>query len=116
MEFDLTKETLIKFGKAPKAVPGRPHISTLHRWRLRGVRGVKLETCLVGGRRFTSIEAIDRFIAATTAAANGEAPPTRTPSQRKRAIERAERELGIGDIADDLIATKNHEEISQKLE
>ena len=27
--------------------------STLHRWRLRGIRGVKLETILIGGKRFT---------------------------------------------------------------
>ena len=39
-------------------------LATLHRWRLHGVRGTKLETCLIGGMRYTSREAIARFIAA----------------------------------------------------
>ncbi len=38
-----------------------PHVSTIYRWRLRGIRGVKLETFLIGGRRYTSVEAIERF-------------------------------------------------------
>jgi hypothetical protein len=45
-------------------IPGRPSVPTLFRWSLRGVRGVRLETWLVGGRRFTSRDAIARFIAA----------------------------------------------------
>ena len=90
---DLSSETLLTFPQAAKFLPGNPHISTIHRWRLRGVRGCKLDTVLVGGRRFTSAEALERFAAHTTAAANGEQPPTRTPRQRRRAIENAEREL-----------------------
>lgn len=45
--------------------------STAHRWRKRGVRGVKLETCLLGGRRCTSDQALQRFFADTTTAADG---------------------------------------------
>ena len=59
---DPARETPIPFPEAPKHIPGRPHISTLHRWRLRGVRGRRLETFLTGGRRFTTIEAIARFL------------------------------------------------------
>ena len=40
------------------------HISTVHRWRLNGIRGVKLETSLSGGRRVTTVEALQRFLAA----------------------------------------------------
>lgn len=62
---DLTQEELIPFATAPAHYPGtRPHIATVHRHRLRGVRGVKLETLIVGGRRYTSREAIGRFVAA----------------------------------------------------
>ena len=38
----------------------------------RGVRGVKLESLLVGGQRMTSHEALLRFFAKTTAASEGE--------------------------------------------
>jgi hypothetical protein len=82
MAIDHAAESLVPFNAAPKIIPGRPHISTLHRWRLRGCRGVRLETCLVGGRRYTSEEAIARFIAATSAAAEGSPPP---PLQSRRA-------------------------------
>jgi hypothetical protein len=42
----------------------RPNISTLHRWATRGVRGVRLETVAVGHVRYTSIEAVRRFLSA----------------------------------------------------
>lgn len=38
------------------------HLSTLWRWTRHGVRGVRLETMLVGGLLFTSREAIQRFL------------------------------------------------------
>ena len=95
MAIDISCETLLSLPDAARALPKRPHISTLHRWRLRGVRGVKLETCLIGGRRYTSREAVERFSTATTAAANGEPLPVRTPRQRQRSIKQAEVELGL---------------------
>ena len=69
---DLMTEELLAFAEATKVVPGHPHVSTLHRWRLRGIHGKKLETCLIGGRRYTSREALERFSVAVTAAAAGE--------------------------------------------
>jgi hypothetical protein len=90
---DIQSETLLTFAEAVHTLPGRPHLSTLHRWRLRGVRGIRLETCLIGGRRFTSREALERFSAATTAAANGEPPPIRTSRQRERDQRQAEADL-----------------------
>ena len=59
---NIETEDLRLLTKASADVPGRPHISTLIRWALRGVKGVKLETAFVGGRRFTSVEAIHRFL------------------------------------------------------
>lgn len=95
---DLANETSIAVGDTPAVCPGKPHKSTVWRWVLKGVRGIRLETIVVGGKRYTTIEAIERFIAATTAKANGEPTPLRTPRQRQRAIERAERELSDAGI------------------
>ena len=63
---DPVTETLETLAEAARSLPSRPHPSTLHRWRLRGIRGVKLDTILIGGRRYTSREALQRFFAATT--------------------------------------------------
>ena len=71
----------------------RVNPSTVWRWSLRGVRGVKLETFSVGARRFTTSEAFARFVEGTTAAAQGEQPKTRTNRQRDAAIAQAEAEL-----------------------
>jgi hypothetical protein len=90
---DTTNEQLLSLREAAASLPTRPHICTVHRWRLRGIGGVKLDTVKIGGRRFTSLEELDRFIAATTAAANGEQPSRRTPRERQRAVEQAEAEL-----------------------
>ena len=54
---------------------------------------MRLETFLRGGVRHTTREAIERFFAATTAAADGGATPVRTSRQRDKAIAAAEREL-----------------------
>ena len=73
---DVTHDTLIPFRDLPgwtnQHLGRRIHPSTLHRWRLRGVRGIRLETVLIGGTRYTSTEALSRFFAATTAAADGQ--------------------------------------------
>ena len=95
---DVMNEELLALSAAAKVTPGRPHVSTLWRWHQRGIKGIRLETAIVGGRRFTTRGAIEQFIAATTAAANGEAPPVRTPRQRQRAIDAAERELAKAGI------------------
>lgn len=59
-------EKLLLLCRATANVPGRPHASTLVRWASRGVAGVRLETVKIGGRRYTSAEAIDRFISRTS--------------------------------------------------
>ena len=38
------------------------NISTIHRWRLRGARGRKLPTFLIGGRRYVLREELEAFI------------------------------------------------------
>lgn len=94
----MLNEHLISATQATREVPGRPHVSTVWRWINRGVRGVKLETVMVGGRRFTSREAIARFNERITAAATGEPLPVRTTKQRSRDIEQARRELAEAGI------------------
>lgn len=49
----------------------KPHVSTTIRWCLRKNQfGNTLESWMVGGRRMTSVEAVLRFLAANTAAAD----------------------------------------------
>jgi hypothetical protein len=93
---DLSAETLLSFAEAAHVVPPKGvNVSTVHRWGMDGVNGIKLESLRVAGRRYTSHEALLRFFAATTAAADGNASPSRTPRQRERDIQTAERELDI---------------------
>jgi hypothetical protein len=93
---DASTEKLIPFQSASTHIPNRPHISTLHRWRLKGVRGVRLESILCGNNRFTSTEAIQRFIARLNEAEFS--APEITESQRLRdsVVAREElRKMGI---------------------
>lgn len=43
----------------------RPHLSTILRWCTRGARGRILSSVMVGGRRMTTIEAVQAFIEVT---------------------------------------------------
>ncbi len=90
---DPEHEHLLTLTQAAKALPGRPNITTLWRWRNRGVRGVRLETVLVGGKRFTSREALTRFHDAVNAAADGQPVVSRTTRRREAEIARAEKQL-----------------------
>jgi len=90
---DVTNEGLLTLSEAARMLPGRVHVSTLHRWRLRGVQGVHLDTAVVGGRRYTSREALARFSEAVTAARDGSPIPIRSAASRERAIRRSEKEL-----------------------
>ena len=70
------------------------HVCTVHRWRLRGVKGIKLETTRVGGRRYTTAEWLDRFHAAVTAAADGDpSPPPESDTSRQKRLERVDTRL-----------------------
>jgi hypothetical protein len=71
------------------------NVSTCWRWCLRGVKGHHLESLIVGGRRYTTVEAFVRFVERTSAGIIGEPAPTpsRTYRQRQAAIEWAQREL-----------------------
>ena len=72
MRNTLFDEELLSLSQAAKSLPSRPHPSTVWRWTKRGVRGVRLETIVIASRRFTSREALERFVAATTAVVDGD--------------------------------------------
>lgn len=78
MPIDISNETVVRFSKLPEWCEQhhghRINRSTAHRWRTRGARGVKLETTMVGGKRITSEEALERFFARVTAIADGKVP------------------------------------------
>ena len=77
---DLKKELLITFNRGADFLPEemRPDYATWWRWSSRGYRGIKLETVRVGKRRLTSVEAMQRFVAAITALADGPTPPAKS--------------------------------------
>jgi hypothetical protein len=94
---DLFSEGLLPLSDAAKLLPkrraGKPtHKSTLFRWAQRGVRGVILETCQVGGVKCTSRAALARFFQRLTTGGIS-APPQATAAGREREIQRAEAEL-----------------------
>ena len=107
---DLNNESLIPFVEAAKRLPrrraGRPtHVATLHRWRSRGLRGVRLEAVRVGGVWHTSVEALNRFFARLTSDDHAEDAAMQLPSPPNH-DEQAEAELdaigilGSSDTAD----------------
>ena len=95
---DIANENVVSIAEAPQHIPGRPSLATVWRWVLNGTRAGKLESFRVGGRRFTSLESIQRFAEQSTAAADGDTPPVQTPRQRERDILRSERELDAAGI------------------
>jgi hypothetical protein len=78
MAIDIYSEELKTFRQAAESLPGRPAPSTPWRWSRRGLRGIRLESVLIGGTRYTSSEALQRFVDAVTAASeranDGERP------------------------------------------
>ncbi len=89
---DVNAETIVTFTQLARRLPhrrnGRPtHVSTIHRWRAAGVRGVQLDAVRLGGTWATSLEAYAQFCAALTRAAGGSsATPTSTPSRQVDAL------------------------------
>ncbi|HUY36404.1 MAG TPA: DUF1580 domain-containing protein [Pirellulales bacterium] len=67
-------EETLDLATVARSLPGKPHPATVWRWYRHGLRGQRLETIVVGGRRYTSREALARFVAATTLAREAEPP------------------------------------------
>lgn len=110
---DLNSERLLTIKEACFRVPnknrrGGVDYRTVWAWMKKGLRGIKLERACVGGRVYTSEEALQRFMQRLSsdevagsdgaAVASGTSPPvTRplpvTPAQLRRHQESVEREL-----------------------
>lgn len=94
MAIDMQAEELLTFRDAAAYLKSDWELSIslpcLRMWVRRGTRGVRLESTLVGGRRFTSKEALSRFLKRV----NREPQSKRT---RKTASVRAEalKRLGV---------------------
>jgi Protein of unknown function (DUF1580) len=90
---DIASESMVPITEAHTHVPNRPHLATVYRWWTKGVRGgIKLETALIGGRRFTSVEAIQRFVDRLSGD-RVDAVHSRTSKQRTLAADKANTEL-----------------------
>jgi Protein of unknown function (DUF1580) len=96
----LAAETIIGLAAAARRFPayrggGTINSTTVWRWIVEGVRlrdgsRLKLEGFRCGGRYLTSEEALARFLDRQNPDREvADAPPPRTPGQRRRAAERA---------------------------
>ncbi|WP_197453025.1 DUF1580 domain-containing protein [Rosistilla oblonga] len=73
----LRDEGLLTLPEARLQFPGRPPaLITMRRYVSCGLRGVRLESLLLNGCRFTSRPAIDRFLIASSAAQVAKSPRT----------------------------------------
>ena len=100
----IQSEKLLPLCTAVHAATGtKPHLSTVLRWSTRGTAdGIRLETQILGGRRLTSVEAVLRYMAATTEARDKSSqPPMPTPRQSERAAEKSAKKLAerLGKVA-----------------
>jgi len=79
--------------------PG-PSPATLHRWRLRGLAGIRVRTFLRGGRRFVTRSALAEFFEQVTAARDGVPPfsSNQPAANRDRSLRQAEAELDADGI------------------
>jgi hypothetical protein len=63
---DISTEELVSLSEVASMFPGRRGrkvaVATCWRWATRGRKGVRLETISIGGRRYTSREALMRWI------------------------------------------------------
>lgn len=92
MPINIQSEQLLTLEQAAHSLPGHVAPSTTWRWCRVGIRGIRLESVLIGGKRYTSTAALATFAAALTAAAETpkggdvavEAQPTRDESMQRR--------------------------------
>lgn len=102
MAIDIEFETLITLSEASRRLPNHPSVTTLWRWWQRGVKGHKLETAQIGGKRYTSVEALQRFVDRLSASEEAPAKPAlsqkQAERQRKSRLKNAEQRLAAAGI------------------
>lgn len=77
MPYEIMQERLLTFAELARSLPRRRgdrpvHVATIHRWRSRGLRRIRLEAIRVGGAWHTSREAFCRFVHRLTAQATAD--------------------------------------------
>ncbi len=69
-KLDFQSEAAVSLSEVPALLPRKNgkkvHYSTVYRWVTKGTRGRILESMFIGGVRFTTIEALNRFFETTT--------------------------------------------------
>lgn len=88
----LFDETLVPIQKAGAAFPYPVGRKAVERYFRHGVRGVYLETVLIGNRRFSSHEAIRRFLQTTNKQASGQEETIRMTEHE---LQSAKRQVGL---------------------
>jgi hypothetical protein len=94
MNDDIYHEKLLTLPQAAATLPRkrgkRVHASTIYRWIRHGVRGIRLESCLVGTTRCTSLPAVRRFSQKLSRVKEGERSANNVATPRS--LRRAERD------------------------
>ena len=88
---DRKREELRSFAQISKEHPIHPSVATLWRWALKGIKGHQCESLVYGGRRYSSLAAVDRFAALLSGltAANGPRVSRHRQEEMARAAEAA---------------------------
>jgi hypothetical protein len=90
----LLEESLVPLTEACGYFPVKCSRTSIERWARKGSRGATLETILLGGRRYTSREAIKRFVRSQLQPEAERPAPTRG-TMSKKDVEVAARRFGL---------------------
>lgn len=85
----LFSEDILELSEAATFIKGqfrgrKPSVSTVLRWCLYGLRGIKLESLKCGGQRMTTKQAVIRFIDRLSSVTTGQRP--QADAQRAAAV------------------------------
>ncbi|SIN68962.1 Protein of unknown function [Singulisphaera sp. GP187] len=96
LDFEVDYLTL---AQAASVLPGRPALATVWRWCFKGIRGEYLRYTKIGRQTYVTREWLSEFSQRLTDRRAGKSPERTvipvpaTPTQRRKAHERAEKEL-----------------------
>ncbi len=87
---DRKREELRNYPQISKEHPIHPSVATLWRWTLKGIKGQYFESLVYGGRRYSSLEAVDRFAALLSGLRSANGP--QVSRRRQEEMARAEKQ------------------------
>jgi hypothetical protein len=99
--FDAVEEHVLTFTELARRIPRRrnnrpTHVSTLHRWRQVGIRGVRLSATKHGGIWMTSLEAYQRFTQEVSTKCSPASVPHRGNSDKANIVKTDRKLAAIG--------------------